>query len=911
MKERAAVVGRDGELRRLRGLVDEIATRGSAVVVDGDAGVGKSTLVDAVAAYAQDRGVRVLRTAGSLSESGAQYAALQLLLHPLRDAVDALPGPQRAALDAAFGRSDAAAPTPLMAGLAALTLVTDASAEQPVLLVVEDLHWVDPESQWALRMLARRIGQDPVVVLVTTRLPPAGDETDLERVHLGPLDGHDAELLLDALDRPPVGAARRALLDLAQGNPLALVELSGRDGTAGEDGAVTRRLESAFAERFGELDQPARLAVLAVALGGTATAEDAGHAVHAALGRYPDPSWIDRAVAASLLVWSDRGGLRFRHPLVQTAVTNISRPSERAAVLRALVIEHADDPDRTLWWRAELATGPDPALADELAAHAADALTTRDLVTAARATERAAELTPAGGDRVARLLDAADCAGLAGRVTDAALLLQRAVTETTDPVLLARAAWIRETLPTGRTALARGDLGPALAAVGDLQRHGAVDLATGALLHLAAIAWDHNRQAFPDAPMLTAVRALPLPDDDPRAVLLAAVTEPIARGDEVVARVLALDPGVTDDPEQAWWLGYALNIAGEIEGARERLDHAVEGLRARGDIRVLPQALLGASMSNYQAGRTVRARELAEEAVVLGRDLGDAGYTTAARSCLAWFAAIDGVPPDRGAIAGGSEEGAHVLQSSVMRANLAGATAVSALLDRRPRDAREALRPLLDPDSDAHNPNFAVLTTQDLVDASLATDARDVVERHRDRLAALHERWHGPILVTALRYTESALALEQDPDDVVRRLLAEPLPMPYVQGRALLLAGDHLRRSGRGADARPVLHAALSVLEHTAADAWARRTREVLRATGERLPEAPPSGVPVLTPQELRICTLAATGLTNRAIAQQMFLSPRTVGAHLYSAYRKLGIGGRAQLAGVLRPDGPAGNVSR
>lgn len=894
------MVGRDGELARLRSLIDRIGSEGSAVVLDGDAGVGKTTLVDAVARYARDHDVRVLRTAGSTAESGEQYAALQLLLHPLRAGVDVLPPPQRSALEVAFRSAEGEQPSPLLAGLAALTVVSDAAAVAPLLLVVEDLHWIDPESQWALRMLARRVGQDPVVVLMTTRERPTDDDGGLARMHLGPLSAADADALLDALPRPPLGAARRALLELAQGNPLALVELTGRSPESAEDGAVTRRLETAFAERFADLDQPARLAVLAIALGGTATAEDAGRFVDRALGRYPDPSWIDRAVAASLLVWSDRSGLRFRHPLVQTAVANISRPSERAAVLRALVQEHASDPVRTLWWRSELATGPDAELAAELAAHARSALATGDPVAAARASERAAELTGPGPLRVERLLDAADHAGLAGRTADAALLVQRAATETTDPVLSARAAWIRETLPTGRTALARGDLSPALAAVRALEEHGAVDLATAALLHLASIAWDHNRVAVPGTPMLEAVHALALPDDDPRSILLAAVTEPLVRGDEVVERVLGRGPVDPDDPEQAWWLGYALNIAGEFVEARERLEVAVAGLRARGDLRILPQALLGASMSTFQAGRLDRARTLAEEAVVLGRDLGDAGYATAARACVAWFDGIDGVPPDREAITAGSATGAHVLQSSVMRANLQGATAVAALLDGRPRDAREALRPLLDADGDAYNPNFAVLTTHDYVDAAVATESRDLVELHAERLTGLQETWHGPILVSALGYTETALALDADPGRAVQRLREQPIPMPYVQARALLLAGDHLRRAGRTTESRTVLLEALALFERLPAPAWARRTREVLRASGERLPDAPPSRTTVLTPQELRICTLANTGLTNRAIAQQLFLSPRTVGAHLYSAYRKLGIGGRAQLAAVF-----------
>lgn len=906
MKRDALVVGREAESARLGSMIDAIADHGSAIVIDGDAGVGKTTLVDEAVAHAQSRRIRVLRTAGSPAESGEQYAALQLLLHPLRAGIDSLPAPQRDALRIAFRLAAGEPPTPLMAGLAALTLVSDEAVRGPLLLVVEDLHWIDPESSWALRMLARRIDEDPVVVLMTTRDRPADDRIDVEHLHLGPLSASDSGALLDALPHPPLGAARRALLDLAQGNPLALVELTGRDPAASaDDRAVTRRLETAFAARFAELDQPARLAVLAVALGGVATAEEAGRLADRALGRYPDPSWIDRAVAASLLTWSPRSGIRLRHPLVQSAVTSVSRPSERAAVLRTLVQEYRDDPSRTLRWRSELATGTDGALGDELADLAGWALTARDFVVAAGAMERAAELTPAGELRVSRLIDAAEYSGLAGRSAEAALLVHRAAGETADPILVARAAWTRETLPTGRTALSRGDLSPALAAVDQLQRNGAVELATSALLHLAAIAWDHNREASPGAPMLAAVRSLALDESDPRALLLAAVTEPIARGDEVIGRALAVT-GAARTPEEAWWLGYALNMAGEIEVSRERLEEAITGLRARGDIRILPQALLGASMTTFLSGRLSRARAFAEEGLTLGNDLGDLGVETAARACIAWFEAIEGIPPDLEAITAGTAIGADVMRSSVMRATVRGARAAAALHAGRPREAVAELRPLLERDGDSRNPNFAILTTPDLVDSALATGDDDLVRRHAAGLGALHEGWHAPMIDSALRHTRFALALGEDPDDAIDRLRRAPLPVAYMQARALLLAGDHLRRAGREHDARAVLHEALLLFEALPARAWADRARAALRAAGEQAADGSATGTSALTPQELRICTLASTGLTNRAIAQHLFLSPRTVGAHLYSAYRKLGISTRAQLGAIVGRGGDA-----
>lgn len=883
-------------------MIDQAATHGTAVVIDGEPGVGKTTLVNAAAEYAEAGNFRVLRTTGTTAESGEQYAALQLLLHPLREALAGLPAPQRIALEVAFGMADGTPPTPLMAGMAVLTALSDTAATAPLLVVVEDMHWVDPASMWALRMVARRISEDPIVILMTTREQLPEDRVDLEHFHLGPLSESDSTALLDDLSSPPRGGARQALLHLAQGNPLALVELTGPETgqEAAEAGAVSRRIERAFAGRFTELEQSARLAILAVALGDLTTVEEAARLANHAVGRYPSPSWIDDAISASLLVWTPRNGLSFRHPLVRSAIISVSLPSERAAILRTLAREHSGDPARSLWWRAELATGPDRPLSDELAQLAAAGLLTGNMALSARAMIRAAELTPPGDDRVARLIDAADYAGAIGRLSDAALLIHRAENDAADPVLLARAAWTRETLPTGNTALARGDINPALHAIAELLSSGANDLATTALLHLAAVAWDHTREAAPGTPMLEAVRALHLDKSDPRALLLAAVTEPIARGDEIIEGAVAFS-GDSTDPDVAWWLGYALNLAGEFELSEAHLERAITGLRARGDLRILPQALLANSMSSFRSGRLGEARALAEEGLVLGRDLGDAGYESVVRCCIAWFDAIEGIAPDLDAIIAGSPAGAHMMRSSVMRATYQGAVGASALLAGNPSEALSALRRLADSDSDDYNPNFAIMTTPDLVDAAIMSGDRDHAWKHSAWLAELNIRWHAPVLSASSRYAKMlGTTLDDDLPEALAELRQMPLPVPYMQARALLRIGERLSRQGNTVDGREALLAALLIFEALPANSWANRSREMLRASGERLTQARPSDLRVLTPQELRVCALAGAGNTNRAIAEQLFLSPRTVGAHLYSSYRKLGITTRDQLAAII-----------
>lgn len=894
------VIGREREMAVLRDALRDVADGGSAFVVDGEAGIGKSSLVAEAIASANARGVRTITTTGTMAESAEPYAALHMLLYPLRAGIADLPGPQRRALDVAFGVENGVQPSPLLAGLAALTLLSDAAAERPLLVVAEDLHWIDAPSEWALRMMARRVGEDPIVMIMTTRNTDLTETPGLQRLHLAPLDDSAAGALLDGIPGAPRGQARRDLVLRAEGNPLALYEL-GRSASA--DGArerpVVGRVEREFAGRYAELDQSVRLAILAVALSGGSSAEEAARVAARAIGRFPAPTWTEQASASSLLEWVPPRAIRFRHPLVQSAVLATAPATARTAVLRSLVREHEGDPARTIWWRAELATGPDDPLADEIATLGDGRTAMSDPFAASRAYERAAELTSDVAGRVERRILAAELAGLSGRISDAAILVQRARDEAPDRLLAARAAWVAETLPTGRTGLAVGDLGPALHAVSEMQAAGGVEHATAALLYLAAIAWDHTAEANPGDPMLAVIEALALPDDDPRAILLAARTEPVARGDRVLELALASAPAATDE-ESAWLLGYALNLVGEIDTARVLLDRALASMRARGELRTFPQALMGTSMTTYLAGDVAGARVLAEQAASLGRDMGDAGFAAAARCALAWFDALDGAQPDVERIAGGTTAGAQVLRSSAMRATLLGAAGAAFLVSGRAVDALERLRCLFDAHHDAFNPSFAVMTSHDYVDAALESGNRADAEQRLADLEQLHARWHAPMVRTAIDYARLALAPDDELETAWATLQHDRWPMPYLRARALLRLGRRLRRAGRNDTARAVLHAALEGFEAMPAPAWADRARDAIRATGERLPASGRRSVELLTPQELRVCELAARGMSNRAIGEHLFVSPRTVGAHLYAAFQKLGISTRRQLPAVL-----------
>jgi len=897
------LIGRQPELSLFDAQCAQLDAGGSALLVNGDPGVGKTALVDELERRAHERGMRVLRTFGTPDESAAPYSGLHLLLRPLHDQIPELPRPQRDALDVAFGVHTGEPPTTFLAGVAALTLLSDAARTNPVLVIGEDLHWLDPASRQTLLMVARRVSSDPIIVIMTSR---GGHDTTeaarIERLHLLPLSFIDANRLLDARPDSPGGKDRRVLLELADGNPLALVELPvvGHRAAQLEAVPLTHRLELAFAGRYAELPYPARLGVLAVAFGCDSIDETTTAIARALEGRQP-ANWLAMAATAGLLE-PRQSRIGFRHPLVRSAVASVAEPLERSTMLQALVDTIAQ-PSRTVWWRADLASGPDHDLAAELAGIGHASLAAGDAPLAMRALCRAAELTAKSPSRIDLLLLAAEAAGRAGAHKVAFGLLEEVNAETDDLRSRSRAGWLRELLPIEESALSRGDLRPAISAIEGIRRAGDTPVALDALLHLASIAWDHSGHADPGEHIAEAARAFRLDPNEPRALLLAAVTQPAESGDDVIARIrdhVAIEP---DNTEGAWCLGYALNLCGEIEPAAEYLQRAVDGFRAHGNRDLLPHALMGLSWICFLRGRFAQGRAHIDECITIAVDMEDPGLGAAARVALAWYDALDGTTPDRSHIADSSQIAALTLEAQSPRATLVFAEGVAALVSGRPRDAERLLRRLADPGDVVYNLMFRIMSLPDLVDAAVQAGNRSTAETEVAAVADIHESWHAPVLQAVLGYARLALADDSLLDEASDAIHRHPLPMPFLQARAHLHLGSRLRRLRRHVDSRHHLHIALELFEGFPALKWAERTREELRSSGERLPDAEPSRRHVLTPQELRVAELAAGGLSNREIAERLFLSPRTIGAHLYTAFRKLGITSREQLGRALESE--------
>jgi hypothetical protein len=271
------IFGRELELARLEHLVDGVSERGAALLVRGEPGIGKSTLLAAACTRAEDEGMRVLRTTGVQAEVQLPFAGLHQLVLPVLRQADRLPTPQRMALLAAFGMVEAdEAPDRFLIALAVLELLSDAAEQAPLLVVVEDAHWLDRSTDDVLAFVSRRAQHERIVVLVAMRegVESSFDDAGLPELRLSGLDYAAAEALLEVHGRQLAPAVREQLREQSGGNPLALVELPGLLGTDELGGRsllptplpLTARLERAFGSRAAGMPLPTRSLLLAAAV---------------------------------------------------------------------------------------------------------------------------------------------------------------------------------------------------------------------------------------------------------------------------------------------------------------------------------------------------------------------------------------------------------------------------------------------------------------------------------------------------------------------------------------------------------------------------------------------------------------------------------------------------------------------
>jgi len=906
--------GRETDCARIDDLLGRARRgRSGSLALRGEAGIGKTALLEYAVERAEE--MTVVRALGVEADAELQFSGLLELLRPLADHFAAIPAQQAAALRSALGLGAAEAVDRFTVGAATLNVLAAAAEQRPVLVVLDDVQWLDAATADAVLFAARRLVADAVGILFAIRQDDAQDAFELPGIDSLVLSGIAAEHAPRLLGPGVAPEVARRMCEAAAGNPLALLEarpqlseeqLAGREPLP-EPLPTGPTLEAAFAARAASLPHKSRRALVLVSV--ALAQENRIETIAAALQALElEATALEPAEDAGLVSVAD-GRILFRHPLVRSAVYHRAPPSERRAAHRALAAS-LDDPERRAWHLAGAAIGRDEQAASALEVAARAAVECSGYAAGAAAFARAATLSPDADVRLRRLHGAADAAFRAGRTDDAAGLIAEPAASSPDPH--ARAAALRL---AARIEYVQGSVEEASARL-----IAAAELLEGVDAALAVEVYAEGcttRQILgePSKILALADRAASLAADvhDEGVERLAAFTrgwalcgagraaeglrlvEPFARPTEVVEPLdlLALMRG-----------SLALDWLDRSRTAHRYAASAVERARAQGAVGLLPYLLLQQAWHGVRSGFLNDGYAAASEALGLARDhdlllprmqaLLILAAATARRGdeaeCRAYAQEVGPLAEERGL--------------RVFRIWLLYSLGILALARRRLDDAAHDLEAAARELEDArlHSPSF--VPRAELIEvyarAGRNADAQAAIARFESspeadsplgRAAAARGRG---LLTTNEAFEacfDEAFAAHERSDD------------RWSLARTQLCFGERLRRGGRRVDAREQLGAALGAFEELDARPWAERARGELRATGETRQRRKDWEHERLTPQELQIVLHVARGLTNREVGAALFLSHKTIEFHLGRIYRKLGIRSRA---GVIRRFGAA-----
>ncbi|MGI5380083.1 ATP-binding protein [Streptomyces sp. CA-251387] len=869
--------GRSTELAALEDLVARArGGRSGALVLRGEAGIGKTALLDRAAQSASASGMRVLRVTGVEPEADLAFGGLVQLLWPVQDRLDALPEPQADALRAVLGTGRTRTQDRFLTGLAVLTLLADLAEQGPLLCLVDDAQWLDQATADALLFAARRLSAEQVAMVFATR-EEGFAAPGLTELRPSRLDTGDAVRLLADLGLAP--ALRDQVIAESAGNPLALIEFgAARRDDPGRFTPVTvaDRVLSSYRAQIARLPERTRLALLVAAAEGRG---DLPLQMKAARTLGVDLEDLEDAEQAGLIQVTE-STVAFRHPLIGTAAYQGAVLARRIAVHQALA-DAAEDPDCRARHLPLATTSPDDAVAAELVA-AADRAADRSAYAAASLLhQQAARLTPDRREQVHRLTDAAALAlnaGHAGQAEDLALQAERSTDEPED---LARLAPVR--------AAVMFELGNQREAARLLLRrtHSAdPELGRGMLRTGATYGWfagdaDSVREA--------ARRLAALGEADPMVEGMAyLVDDDYARGLPLLERAVAARQDGGDAARTRALLSAIL--VGDDATAMELAAAEVARCRAQGLIGALPQALHLLAERQVLAGAHRDAEASVAEAVEIARDTG-------LRQRVAW---LNGVPARIAAIEG-DEQRCRSLTQDVPDVGRVAAESALSLLELTRGDYEAALGRLeaaIGPGPHRHTA-MAMAAVADQVEAAVRLGDQERAEGPMRAFEAWAQAGGQP-WARAVAHRCRALVDGREEDYVQAVRLHGQGGRPFERARTELLYGEWLRRARRRSEARASLRSALEIFERLRAVPWTERVRTELRAAGDATTVAKATAENVLdrlTPQELQVVRLAAGGNSSREIAAQLFLSRRTVEHHLYKAYPKLGVGSRRELA--------------
>lgn len=898
------LVGRDEESERLhRLLADARLRRSGSLVLRGEPGVGKTALLEEAIAAAD--GFLVLHAVGIAAEMDVPFAGLDAILRPILGLLDSIPPTQARALRGALALDESdPEPNPLAAFAGALSLLSAAADGGPVLVAVDDAHWLDRLSIQALTFAARRVAGEGIALIFVAR--PDGDasfvSTGIADLEVGALATVDAlQLLRSHWGEALVPGVARRLVAGTGGNPLALLEVATllSDGQRlgidplGETLPVTESVERRVRQQLSALPVETRRALLEAAASGPASVES--------------PAALAPAEDAGL-IWIRAGDVRFQHPLVSAAIYQLATPADRRDAHRALAerLTGADQADRRAWHRAAAAEGPDEDVADALEVVARRAEGRSGFRAQAQALERAAALSLDGASRARRLLAAATAAYWAGDSALAMGLAEDALALASDPLLHAtvihRLAIIADWHGQWRDRVVSTErLEREVAIVEPLDAPRAVGL-LGVILQrrfqaletVEALELAERRLAMSNG----------LGDERQQRALQDLARATGLRGE--ARRCGALCDEILERESATGSLGFATNIAEPLlwleryDECRRLLTASTHEARSQGNVVRLMFELTNLALLDLRTGSFARALAAASEVAELAVETGNDYLLACNLAVLTRLAALRGDFVSSSEHARRATEIAERLGDVLIGAEVTMALAESALALGKPSEAVPLLEPLRRlAEANALGEPGVLPFAHDLIEAYARSGRQAEASSELDRFEALaravDRRWARAAVARCRgllappgeidRHFQSALEAGEAADW-----------SPFQGARTRLLYGERLRRARRRLDARKQLRAAIATFDQLGAAGWSERARTELEATGETIPRRDPTAPEKLTPQELQIALQVAEGRTNREAAEALFLSPKTVEFHLTRVYRKLDVNSRAEL---------------
>ena len=904
MAAQTTLRGRDAECAVLDGLLDAVRNGESRVLVlRGEPGVGKTALLEHAIGSARD--LRLVRAVGVESEMELAFAALQQLCAPMLHRVEHLPGPQQEALRVAFGLSGGEAPDRFVVGLAALGLISETAEERPLLCLVDDAQWLDHASGLALAFVARRLLAESVAIVFATR-EPRQELSRLPELVVEGVGDDDARLLLESGLRGPLDErVRDRFLAETRGNPLALLELPRSLTTAELAGgfglpdapALADRIEQSFLARLQSVPRETQQLLL------TAAAEPVGDVTllwRAAelLGIGPDR--LAPAESAGLIELDGR--VRFRHPLVRSAVYGAADQADRREAHAALA-EATDpevDPDRRAWHRAQAAVGLDEDVARELERSADRAQGRGGVAAAAAFLARAAELTPDPAPRGARALAAAQAKLEAGAPEAAHALAATAELTPLDELQRARLQRLRAQIVF---ALRRGSDAPPLL-LDAARRLVPLDPGQARETCLEALAAAIFAGRLDDGPgVLEVARATSAASQPPGPIdlllngLATRVTEGYAAGVPPLRAALeAFQRDDANNPANNHWLWLACRVAADLwehEMWDELASRGERLAREAGALNILPDAAAYRAGMHVHAGEYAAARALLEEAQAIAEATGTALLTPGGPM----VAAYRGNEAEALALIEAARRDATARRQGMALSLIDCANAVLCNGLGRYEEALTAAEEACAQDE----MSLYSLALVELIEAAARSNrpelAATALERLSVRTQASATEWALGLEARSRGLLTDGSSAEAHYEEAVKRL-ARGRVAPHL-ARAQLVYGEWLRRENRRVDAREQLRAAHDTFNTIGAQAFAERASRELLATGETARRRAVDTSDALTPQEAQIARLARDGFSNPEIGAQLFISPRTVQYHLHKVFAKLDIASRIQLGRV------------